>query len=152
MSRRFTFAWAWTVAVVLAAPAAADWRQNAATATWFFRAPVGSARCATAAEVPAAIAHFTERSENAWQGLTVASAAIEFDADLAGECELRIVSPRAEATAFVDAWAPRCGAQDGASLAERSAAVDGCIKESLRSLVRRYREASREPIQEPEIP
>lgn len=149
--RRWTFAWAWTVAAVLvASPAAAEWRQNGTTATWYARAAAGSERCATLSEVADMMADLA--GESAWRGLVVAAAA-EFQADTgSGECELRFVMPRTTGTAFVDAYAPRCGAEDGATLAERSAAVDRCIKQSIREDLRRYRERNRAPEPEPEIP
>ncbi len=149
-SRRWLFALASIVAVLAAAPAAAEWRQNATTATWYFRAPSGSPRCQTASEVPRAIAALAEDARSAWRGLVVASASIEFDAALAGECELRVTVPRSEGSTFVDTWAPWCGAVDGANLAERSAAVDRCIKADLQDLVRAHRVRTRPPVAEPE--
>lgn len=93
------------LAVLVAAPAAADFRQTATTGTWFIRAAVGSDRQVAMSEAQSCLTRLADSPSlpTAMRQGTV------LYGEQSGTAELSLTWPRAVALEMVDVWAPLGG-------------------------------------------
>lgn len=149
---RWRFAWWWGIAVLLAAlPAHSEWLNTPTTATWYVNGTTGSGLCATASQLPAAVAWSV--GGDTW-AQAVAAAVSYVDDTGSGVCEVKIEYRLSQAMALLDVIAPTCTtptgqAADTLGTAAKAAAVDRCIKISMRDLVHRYERSTQAPPPEP---